>query len=203
MKLYGHPDSGHALKVKFYLDWLDADYEYQWIDIFADPSTRPVEFLTASKFAEVPTLIDDGQRYIQSNAILVYLADKFGQFSDNEQRQRCLEWLVWEANKIGMCLPQLRAHEKLSSSYPSFTLTSGARDWLLARYQHDVNVLDRELAEQAFILGDILSIADFSLAGYLLLAEEAGVEVPANVVRWLGRLREQRGWQDPQQMLKA
>ena len=64
MKLYGHPDSGHALKVKFFLEWLGVDHEYEYVDIFADPSTRKDEFLNASKFSEVPTLIDNDQVYI-------------------------------------------------------------------------------------------------------------------------------------------
>lgn len=203
MKLFGHPDSGHALKVKFFLDWLGADYHYECVDIFADRSTRSAEFLKASRFAEVPTLIDDENSYTQSNAILVYLADKFGVFTSPQERQRCLEWLVWEANKIGMCLPQLRSHETLSKNNPAFRLSQGAYDWLVARYKHDAGVLDRELADKPFILGDHISPADFSLSAYLMYENEAGVTVPENVQAWLGRLQQQKGWQNPYELLKA
>ncbi|MDM5147486.1 glutathione S-transferase family protein [Candidatus Persebacteraceae bacterium Df01] len=203
MKLFGHPYSGHALKVKFFLAWLEIEHQYECVDIFSERSTRSDEFLKASKFSEVPTLIDDGQCYIQSNAILVYLSDKFRQFKNSNEKQKCLEWLVWEANKIGMCLPQLRANEKLSKTYPEFRLSQGAHDWLSIRYKHDVGVLDKELADKSFILGNSISPADFSLSAYLMYSDEVSIEVPQNVERWLDRLRKQKGWQSPYEMLKG
>lgn len=203
MKLFGHPDSGHALKVKFFLNWLGAEHQYECVDIFADRSTRSDEFLAASRFAEVPTLLDNQHSYIQSNAILVYLADKFEVFKTAGDKQRCLEWFVWEANKIGLCLPQLRAHETLSQRFPQFRLSQGAYDWLVARYRHDVGVLDQELADKPFILGDDISPADFSLSAYLMYEGEAGVTVPSHVNAWLGRLKQQKGWQNPYDMLNG
>ena len=203
MKLFGHPDSGHALKVKFFLNWLDVEHEYEYVDIFAEPSTRSNEFLAASRFAEVPTLLDNGNSYTQSNAILIYLAEKYEQFASAQHKQTCLEWLVWEANKIGMCLPQIRAHEKFSHIYPSMQLSQGAYDWLLARYTHDVGVLDNELANKPFILGDAVSPADFSLSAYLQYSDEAKVDVPTHVQAWLTRMRNQNGWQSPHEMLQG
>lgn len=203
MKLFGHPDSGHAFKVKFFLDWLKVSHEYEEIDIFSARESRPIEFLNVSKFAEVPTLIDNAQSYIQSNAILVYLADKYKQFQSADEKQKCLEWLVWEANKIGMCLPQIRCHEKLVKDHPGFYLSQGAYDWLMARYTHDVGVLNQALADKLFILGATPSIADFSLCAYLMYADEMNLDVPENVENWLNRLRAQEGWKSPYDMLKG
>ncbi len=204
MKLFGHPDSGHALKVKFFLDWLEIDHQYEYVDIFSDRDTRSVEFINASKFSEVPTLIDNNEYYTQSNAILIYLADKFEVFKNTKEKQKCLEWFVWEANKIGLCLPQLRADKKLAKKFSGFELSQGAREWLFNRYLFDVNVLDSELADKRpFILGKDISPADFSLSAYLMYADEAEVEIPKNVQTWLNRLKEQKGWQSPYLMLKG
>ena len=203
MKLFGHPDSGHAFKVKFFLEHFQYDHQYECVDIFSSRNTRNSEFLNASKFAEVPTLIDGNTHYIQSNAILIYLSEKFGRLGNADEKRRCVEWLFWEANKIGMCLPQLRASEIFSEKDPAFRLTQGAHEWLYSRYMHDVSVLDKELANKLFILGDHISAADFSLSGYLMYANEAKVEIPQNVENWLGRLREINGWQDPYTMLKG
>ena len=203
MKLYGHPDSGHALKVKFFLEWLGVEHDYEYVDIFADPSTRENAFLSASKFSEVPTLIDNDKAYIQSNAILVYLADKYDIFKNANEKQSTLEWLVWEANKIGMCLPQLRASEKFGKKHPEMKLSQGAYDWLKARYDHDVGVLDKELADKQFILGNDITPADFSLSAYLMYADEAAVDVPQNVERWLNQIREVKGWRSPYEMMKG
>ncbi len=202
MKLFGHYDSGHALKVKFFLDWLNIDHEYELVDIYSKREDRSTEFLTASKFAEVPTLIDDNNYYTQSNAILVYLAEKFAVFHNDKHKQENLQWLVWEANKIGLCLPQLRCHDRLTDKNPNFKLSQGAYDWLINRYRHDVNVLDNELRNQKFILGEQVSPADFSLSAYLLYADEINnIEVPKNVAHWLDRMRNLNGWQSPYIML--
>ncbi len=200
MKLYGHPDSGHVFKVRFCLEQAGIRHAYEVVDIWADCSARNPEFVARSRFCEVPLLVDEGRNLIQSDAILVYLARKFRVFGGESEQtlQACLEWLVWEANKIGLCLPQLRA-DRL---FPQMALNPGAREWLLARYRHDIGVLDRELVDgRAFILGEDLSIADFSLCGYLMYADEAEIEVPAHVSGWLQRLRDLEGWQKPKQLL--
>ena len=54
--LYGHPDSGHACKVALALSLAGLPHRTRWIDIWADPVTRPADFLAASPFAEVPLL---------------------------------------------------------------------------------------------------------------------------------------------------
>jgi glutathione S-transferase len=173
-------------------------HDYALIDIFSAPETRPEEFLAASRHCEVPCLIDGDTSLIHSNAILLYLAEKLGHLSDADIRQKNLEWLVWEANKIGMCLPQLRADQRFEDA----RLSDGARDWLRARYDHDVGVLDAELSDgRAFILGDSPQIADFSLYGYLVHVHEAEVPVPTHVAAWLDRMRALQGWQHPYEML--
>ena len=198
MKLFGHPDSGHAFKVKFFLQWANIEHDYETIDIFLPRPHRPAEFLAASKFCEVPALIDGDKHLIQSNAILLYLAEKHGHFDSKTNCQKNLEWLVWEANKIGMCLPQLRADKRFEDSQ----LSEGARHWLLARYTHDSGIIDAELSDgRPFLLGDKISISDFSLSAYLMHAVEAEVEVPFHVGAWLDRLRTQNGWQHPYEML--
>lgn len=203
MKLFGHPDSGHAYKVKFFLEHFECEHDYEVVDIFSPRDLRSMEFLNASKFAEVPLLLDEGTHHIQSNAILIHLSEKLDLFSNGNEKKGCLEWLLWEANKIGMCLPQLRANEIFSAKYPECKLAEGAYEWLCARYSHDINVLDKELSGKSYILGEHISPADFSLSAYLMYGNEANVEIPQNVESWLGRLREINGWQEPRAMLKA
>lgn len=200
MKLYGHPDSGHAFKVKFCLNAANIDHQYQVVDIFSPRKDRDLEFVNRSKFCEVPLLVDQEINLTQSNAILIYIANKYQVYAGQSasEFQRCLEWLLWEANKIGMCLPQLRADLK----FKGFELRSDARQWLLSRYTHDVGVIDDQLSDgRPFIVGENITIADFSLCGYLMYAKEARVVVPTNVVGWLNRLKQLDGWSDPYEML--
>ena len=202
MKLYGHPDSGHAFKVKFCLDSAGIKHKYELIDIFSERSARNPDFVERSKFCEVPLLVDGGKNLIQSNAILIYIAKKYEIYGAEIETdlQDCLEWLVWEANKIGMCLPQLRADKKFKDL--GFGLSDGASEWLYNRYLHDVGVIDSELRDgRPYILGENLTIADFSLCGYLMYADEAEVDVPKNVENWLENLRQLDSWASPYEML--
>jgi glutathione S-transferase len=75
--LYGHPDSGHALKVALALALAGWAARTVWVDIWADPDSRPQEFLAASPFAEVPLLLIDGVPHVQSGAILLEIAARF------------------------------------------------------------------------------------------------------------------------------
>lgn len=202
MKLYGHPRSGHSFKVKFCLEAAGIEHDYEVIDIFSEKSSRNAEFIEKSKFCEVPLLVDEETNLIQSNAILVYIATKYGVYgaSSDSELQSCLEWLVWEANKIGMCLPQLIADKKM----PGWELNVGVKEWLLARYTNDVAVIDNQFADgRRYIIGDHLTIADFSLSGYLMYAQEAEVSVPKNIALWLHRLMSIDGWASPHTMLAA
>ena len=105
---------------------------------------------------------------------------------------------MWESNKIGLCLPQLLAHQK----FASMRLNDGAHAWLSARYQHDVGLLEQELADgRAFIVGEQATIADFALSGYLMSANEAKVSVPPQVQAWLTRMTALPGWRPPVELL--
>ena len=76
--LYGHPDSGHACKVALALSMAGLAHRTVWIDIWSPPASRPADFLAASPFAEVPLLLIDGVPHIQSGAILLEIASRFG-----------------------------------------------------------------------------------------------------------------------------
>ena len=202
MKLFGHPDSGHAFKVKFLLTAAGLAHDYEEIDIFAPREDRPAEFRQHARFHEVPLLIDESRAYAQSNAILVYLATKTGKWGaqDESMFNSCLEWLFWESNKLGMCLPQLRA----ANRFDNYVINDGALKWLMARFTHDMGTIDSQLVDRRrYILGDEPTIADFSLCGYLFLADEANVQVPTNVRAWLERLASLPGWQHPYDLLRS
>lgn len=158
--------------MKFCLNSASIEHEYEVIETFSDIKSRNLDFVNRSKYCEVPLLVDEDKNVTQSNAILVYIAKKFKIYGANSDSdfQTCLEWLIWESNKIGMCLPQLRVDKKLKG----FELNEGAREWLLARYVHDVGVINNELKDaRPYVVGDNLTIADFSLCGYLMYAERS------------------------------
>lgn len=185
--LFGSVQSGHAYKVRLALDIAGLPYRYHEIDTDSPRETRPEAFRTAARFGEVPTLVVDGRAMVQSDSILHFIAEQTRRFGGEspERLQHVREWLFWEANRIGMCLPQLRWGRSVQPG----SVSSGALDWLQDRYDLDVARLDAELSDgRAFIVDDEPTVADFSLCGYLVFAEEAQVKVPARVAAWLSRL---------------
>lgn len=146
--LYGHPDSGHACKVALALSLAGLSHRTQWIDMWAPAATRPADFLAVSPFAEVPVLLIDGRPLVQSGAILLEIAHRFQCLGGDtpEGLQRARELMMWEANRIGMCLPQLKEARRVNGEgYPA-----GAIIWLTNRWLVDRQRFGQWLGDAAF-----------------------------------------------------
>lgn len=169
--LYGHPDSGHACKVALALALAGLPHHTVHVDIWAPRDSRPADFLAATPFAEVPVLMIDGQAHLQSGAVLLELATRFaclgGESAAGLRRGR--ELLMWEANRIGMCLPQLiAARRSHGAGFPP-----GAVDWLTMRYEADSARFDALIGDEPFFHGPHPGIGDCAIWGYVQWLEKA------------------------------
>jgi glutathione S-transferase len=185
--LYGHPDSGHACKVALALSLAGLPHRTVLVDIWADPASRPADFRRLSPFAEVPLLTIDGDAYVQSGAILLEIASRFrclgGESPDGLRRGR--EILMWEANRIGMCLPQLKeARRTRGEGFPP-----GAVEWLRMRFDADCHRFGLLLGDAPFLHGDAPGIGDCAVWGYAQWLDEAGVAPTPPLQSWLDRMR--------------
>ncbi len=185
--LYGHPDSGHACKVALALGLAEIAHRPVWVDIWADPTTRPRDFLAASPFAEVPLLLDGDTAATQSGAILIGLATRLGRLGGEsvEGLRRGTELILWEANRIGMCLPQLIEVRRVKGvGFPP-----AAVEWLAARYAVDRDRFDRLLGAGPFFHGAEPGIGDCAIWGYVQWVERAGMTPSAAMESWRARMR--------------
>ncbi|NRR29468.1 glutathione S-transferase family protein [Oxalobacteraceae bacterium] len=196
LTLFGNRESGHTFKVRMMLDIGALPYLYEEVDIFGPQALRPARFRALAKFNEVPLLLHEGQAYVQSNAILCHLAQHTRRFGGESaaRMDRVREWLFWEANRIGLSLPNLRYGLQFApNDYPI-----GVLPWLRQRFDDDIARLEAEFSDgRQFILDDQASVADFALSGYLFWAAQARVTVPPALVEWLDRISAQPGWQPP------
>lgn len=199
--LYGHPDSGHACKVALALSLAGLAHETVWVDIWADPASRPAEFLAASPFAEVPLLMIDGVAHVQSGAILLEIASRFGVLGGESAAglRRGRELLMWEANRIGMCLPQLKEARRVAGE----GFSPGAIDWLTMRYRADCGRFAVLLGEGPFFHGQAPGIGDCAIWGYTQWLAEAGVAPEPAMAGWLARMRALPAMRAPQQFFPA
>ena len=77
IKLYHFPLSGHAHRVQLMLSLLELPVEMVFVDL-AKGAHKQADFLALNAFGQVPVIDDDGLVLADSNAILVYLAHKYG-----------------------------------------------------------------------------------------------------------------------------
>lgn len=199
MLLYGSTDSGHSFKVRSYLLIAGIAHDYRWIDLGLPRADRPADFVAASRFGEVPVLVDEGKALCQSNAILVHLATKTQRLAGRPQEwQSVLEWLAWEANRVGFSVPNLRFALRWAKQPPQVLA------YLRSRAEADLRTLDDFLSSSEFLLPSGPTVADISCSAYVFWLPQAGLSDAGypNVRRWLSALRGLPGWRHPDEALQ-
>ncbi len=198
--LYGNRESGHSYKVRLALTLMQAPHEYRPVDLALPRDQRPAEFRQVSKFGEVPVLVDRGQAYVQSDAILLHLAQRehklYGRDAIDHDQVR--EWLFWEANRIAISVPNLRYALRWAPETPKDVL-----DWLRQRALADLGRLNDEFSARKFLLGDFPTVADIACCGYLYWLDQAELDRDAwpAVSRWLTDISALPGWQHPYDLM--
>jgi glutathione S-transferase len=199
--LFGHPESGHTYKVAMSLALMGEPFHYRWVDVFAPRHARDPDFQQVSRFGEIPVVVDAGIAHAQSNAILLHLASKHGRLGGESPARLASvrERLFWEANRIGISLPNLRHIVRFDEGIAP----AGVIEWLRARLVDDLASLDRDVTRLPFLLGDEVSVADLACSAYLLYGD-MGLDFAAwpGVTAWLERIRALPGWKEPAVLLR-
>ena len=151
-------------------------------------------FVAVNPNSKIPALMDRSGpapiRVFESGSILLHLAEKFGAFlpTDVAKRAECLSWLFWQmgsAPYLGGGFGHFYAYAPTKIEY--------AIDRYAMEVKRQLDVLDRRLADNAYVAGDDYSIADIAIwpwygglaKGVLYGAGEfLGVQEYKNVQRW-------------------
>ena len=121
-------------------------------------------FVAANPNSKIPALVDRSGpkpiRVFESGAILMHLAEKFGEFlpKDVAARAECLSWLFWQmgsAPYLGGGFGHFYAYAPTKIEY--------AIDRFAMETKRQLDVLDRRLAESKFLAGDDYTIADIAV----------------------------------------
>jgi len=185
MKLYYNPLSGHSHRVHLFLSILGADYDLVVVDVPGGAHKTP-QFLKLNRFGQVPVLDDDGTVISDSNAILVYLAKKFGK-SDWLPEAPVVaatvqRWLSVAAGEIAFGPAAARL-------ITVFGVPLNPEE-VIARAHGILKLIDAELSERDWIAAAQPTIADLALYGYIARAPEGNVDISdyRNVNAWLRRI---------------
>ena len=100
---------------------------------------------------------------------------------------------MWEANRIGMCLPHLKEARRVNGE----GFSPGAIEWLRRRYDVDSQRFAVLLGEAPFFHGTAPGIGDCAIWGYAQWLDAAGVEATPVMRRWLDGMQSHSGMKTP------
>lgn len=185
IKLYHFPLSGHAHRVELMLSLLGLPTEKVFVDLAHGAHKQP-QFLALNPFGQVPVIDDQGVVLADSNAILVYLAQQYGDGrwlpADPVGAARVQRWLSVAAGQIASGPATARL-------ITVFGAPCNAQE-VIARSHNLLKVMDQELANRCFLVGDEPTIADIAAYSYIAHAPEGNVSLAdyGNVRAWLARI---------------
>jgi glutathione S-transferase len=189
MNLYDYAASANCYKVRLLLAQLGREYERVPVDIFGG-DTLTDEYAAINPARTTPVLEDPPGTFLQeSNAILLNLARGTAFLPDDPQVYR---WLFFEQAEVVPTMGGLRFRlitGRLSPDDAEALRRREASSEVLA-------LLDSELAQRDFLVGDAYSVADIGIYGYAHVADEAGLDLdPYESLRaWLARVQAQPGY---------
>ena len=195
-------DTPNGRKISVALEEMGLDYTVTVINITKNDQFKP-EFLRISPNNKIPAIIDpDGPNgapisVFESGAILLYLAEKSGQFipSDPARRIAMLEWLMFQMGGFGPMPGQVHHFIGLANEEDK---RYGLQRFM-AETRRLYRVMNDRLADHAFF-ADELSIADFAILGWAWRHPRHQVDLSdfPNVERWyetmMARPAVQRGF---------
>ena len=165
LQLYSLP-TPNGVKVSIMLEEIGLPYEPHLVRFEANDQTSP-EYLSLNPNNKIPSIIDpDGPggkplALFESGAILIYLAEKTGRLmsTDPALRYETIQWLMFQMAGVGPMFGQLGFFHKFAGKdYED----KRPRDRYVAEARRLLGVLDRRLADRAWLVGDDYSIADIA-----------------------------------------
>ena len=179
LKLYYHPSPNPA-KVALFLEESGLEYEIVPVDTRKGEQFAPA-FLEINPNGKTPALTDGDVKVFDSNAILLYLAEKSGKFlpeKTDAARGQMLSWLMFVATGIGPYSGQAVHFQHFAPEKLPYAIN---------RYVHEAKrhfgLIDAQLAKHKYMLGDTYTLVDMSVWGWarvvpFVLGEKAFETLP-------------------------
>ncbi|MBY4870116.1 glutathione S-transferase [Burkholderia sp. Bp9017] len=185
IRVYSFPLSGHAHRARLFLALLGLPCEIVDVDLAAGAQREPA-FLALNPLGQVPVIDDDGTVIADSNAILVYLAKRYGDAhwlpDDAPGAAAVQRWLSYAAGPIASGPAAARLVTVFGAALDHDAAKRTAAKVLA--------VIDGELAGKPFAAGAQPTIADIAAYTYIAHAPEGGVSLEPypHVRAWLARV---------------
>ena len=191
MRLYDAAASGNAYKVRLLLALLEVQCELVPVNLMAGES-RTEDFLKLNPRGQIPVLMDGDLTIWDSQAILVYLARRYGEAKwlplEPVPMTEVMQWLALSENELLFGLARARAVKRFR------------RPWDLEQCQGygrgGLRVLEGHLLAREWLSTESPTIADVACYPYVALAPEGEIgldDYPA-IRAWIGRVQALPGY---------
>jgi glutathione S-transferase len=185
IKFYRFPLSGHSHKAELFLSLLGLPVEPIDVDLAGGEQKAPA-YLAMNCFGQVPVIQDGDVTVSDSNAILVYLASRYGSEKwlprDPAEAAQVQRWLSVSAGQVayGPCAARLVTVFKAAFNPQE----------VIARAHALFVIMEKELAARPFLVGEHATLADVANYSYIAHAPEGNVSLDAYpaIRAWLARI---------------
>jgi GST-like protein len=167
LKFY-YSGAPNPTKIALFLEEAGLSYEPVPVDTRKGEQHKP-EFLAVNPNAKVPAIVDGDVTVFDSNAILLYLAEKTGKFlppKSDKLRAELLSWLMFVGTGVGPYSGQ-------SVHFRHYAPDKEKNEYAVNRYafeaQRHYGILDARLAKQKYMVGDTYTIVDMDVWGWARL----------------------------------
>ncbi|WP_421703411.1 glutathione S-transferase family protein [Aliiroseovarius sp.] len=201
IKLYCFGESGNAYKAALALELSGLDWEPVYVDFFGGEARSP-EFREINPMGEVPVMVDGDVTLSQSGVIQDYVSSKSGKLGGKSaaERREVLRWQFWDNHKMSSQIGMTRF---LMNFIPEDKRPAEVIAFNQGRLKAAYKVLETELADKNWLVGDDVTIADISCCGYLFYPEPFGFDRAdwPNINAWLDRISALPGWKHPYDLM--
>jgi len=186
MKLYDLELSGNCYKVRLFLSLIGKTYDLVPVDFLAGAHKKP-PLSEMNPFGEIPILVDGDLVLRDSQAILIYLARKYGSESwlptEASAMAQVAEWLMVAENEVARGPNDARLHDKFG-----YKLDHTAA---VAKSERLLDIFEGHLNSHSWLAHERPTIADIACYPYLALGHEGRAPIGRrpNIISWVARIK--------------
>ena len=188
IKLYDHPLSGNCYKVKLLMAQSNVEFITEIVDVFKGENKKD-KFIGINPATKIPAIDDDGIIVWESNAILMYLCEKYSPILlpyDLRGRAEAYKWLFFNKTSVDPFLAKARAILKF---YPKDAQDLDELRKLQDEGLKSLKIIDNHLEGKAFFVGNY-SIVDIAYYPYIKLSHEGKIDLVQfpNILEWIKKV---------------
>ncbi|PCJ17107.1 MAG: glutathione S-transferase [Candidatus Cloacimonadota bacterium] len=201
MKLYIMNGSPMVRKVQAVINYLNLKVEIIEKNLM-NGELKEEGYLALNPNAKVPVLVDGDFVLWESNSIIQYLTDKYDGEElfpkDLNKRYEIVKWQFWEINSFNSNVGKLIWETLLKGLFGLGEADESIVENALEQIKTVAPTLENQLEGRKFIVGEKLTLADFSVAAFSAMIQSESSRFPLNdypnIKAWLKRLDENEAW---------